>query len=290
MHVNDPARCALCGGVLTEICRFPDTARSPMRCGSCGHRQLLPQPDEAALEALYGREEYFSGDLAPLHDDLRAGYGTDTPIARLYRRHLDRIAEAFAPPARLLEVGSARGVFADLARARGYRVMVTDRNSHAVAYAARHFGVPGVVGRFSDVDVGGPYDVITSFDVIEHVPDPVAFLTKIAALLAPGGITAVGTPDAASPLLRAAEFAARFSGGRWRFPLWRVYGDGREHLHLFSRSGLARLAVRAGLVPESAYGYSIPARNMRSMPSAYAALVRASAFVPYETVLIARKK
>lgn len=290
MHANDAARCVLCGGATIELCRFPDTSRSAARCASCGHRQLLPQPDEATLESLYGHEEYFSEHLASLHGDLGAGYDPDSPIARLYRRHLDRIAALVAPPARLLDVGSARGVFAHLAKRRGYDATVTDRNPYGVAYAVRHFGLSGVAGRFEDVGFGGQFDVITSFDVIEHVPDPAAFLSRAASLLAPNGIAVIGTPDASSPLLRVAEFAARATRGRWCYPLWRVYGNGYEHLHLFTRASLANLARRAGLVPEASYGYSIPARNMRDMPPAYSAAIRMTAFMPYETVLIARKK
>lgn len=242
------------------------------------------------LESLYGREEYFSEHLASLHGDLGAGYDADSPIARLYRRHLDRIAAAVAPPARLLEIGCARGVFAHLAKGRGYDVTVTDRNPHGVAYAIRHFGLSGTAGRFEDVDLAGPFTIVASFDVIEHVPDPAAFLSRVASLLAPGGIAVIGTPDAASPLLRAAEFAARATRGRWHYPLWRIYGDGYEHLHLFTRAGLATLARRAGLIPEASYGYSIPAKNMRDMPPAYSAVIRMTSFMPYETVLIARKK
>ena len=275
---------------MAEICKFPETSTAAARCASCGHRQLLPQPDEAELEALYGREEYFSEHLVSLHGDLGAGYDADSPIARLYRRHLDRIAAVVAPPARLLDVGSARGVFAHLAKERGYDAAVTDRNPHGVAYAVRHFGLSGVVGRFEDVDLDGPFGIVTAFDVIEHVPDPVAFLSRAASLLAPGGIAVIGTPDADSPLLRATELAARVTRGRWRYPLWRVYGNGHEHLHLLTRGSLAGLARRAGLVPEASYGYSIPAQNMRDMPPAYSAVIRMTAFMPYETVLIARKK
>lgn len=290
MHVNQGVSCAMCGGAMGTICRFPDTATSVMRCRGCGHRQLLPRPDESALGALYGREEYFSEDLAALHGDLCVGYDVDSPILRLYRRHLKRLEAAVAPPATLLEVGCARGVFAHLAFLRGYDVTVTDRNPHGVAYASRHFGLRGITGPFVETDMGGPYDVIVSFDVIEHVVDPNDFLAKVSSLLAPEGIAVIGTPDSGSLLLRIAELAARATFGRWRFPLWRVYGDGREHLHLFSRATLADAARRAGLVPESAYGYAIPARNMRKMRWPYAAAMRIAAALPYETVLIARKK
>lgn len=275
---------------MAETCVFPDSGRAVLRCAGCGHLMLQPQPSDEQLAALYGGRSYFSGPLAALHDDLAAGFDVGTPIARLYARHLDRIAAVTPPRARMLEVGSGRGAFGHLAAARGYDVTVTDRNPHGVEYAIRHFGLRGVTGEFESVELDGPFDVVAAFDVIEHVRDPRAFIERVSALLTPGGIAAIGTPNAHSPLIRVATLMARVTAGRWHYPLWRLFGDGAEHLHLLSETGLERMARRAGLEAIGAYGYAIPPGNLRASLPGYAFAARIAALYPYETVLIARKK
>jgi SAM-dependent methyltransferase len=68
--------------------------------------------------------------------------------------------------------------------------------------------------------------------VIEHLPDPGAVLDQLAALLAPGGVIWIATPDAGSRV-------ARVLGPRW----WSVIPT---HLHLFTRRSVARLLERHG--------------------------------------------
>ena len=71
-------------------------------------------------------------------------------------------------------------------------------------------------------------------DLIEHVPDPDDLLGKTRALIADGGVLAILTPDAGSPVSRAL-------GARWpevqRAP---------EHLILFSVTGLVAALRRHG--------------------------------------------
>jgi ubiquinone/menaquinone biosynthesis C-methylase UbiE len=47
---------------------------------------------------------------------------------------------------------------------------------------------------------GATFDLVTSFQVLEHVPDPVAFLRELARVLRPGGTVILATPNAASRL------------------------------------------------------------------------------------------
>jgi SAM-dependent methyltransferase len=54
------------------------------------------------------------------------------------------------------------------------------------------------------------FDIVTAFDVIEHVPDPRGFLRGVSALLEPGGTFFASTPDVDS-------LAARAFGRRWHF-------------------------------------------------------------------------
>jgi SAM-dependent methyltransferase len=99
------------------------------------------------------------------------------------------------------------------------------------------------------------FDLVTLWDVIEHVADPLAVLTEVARVLAPGGKVVLTTGDIGSAY-------ARRHGVRWHLltPPW--------HLYFFSRATLAGLAARAGLKVDgvSAQGVAGDDRWSRSKP------------------------
>ena len=77
------------------------------------------------------------------------------------------------------------------------------------------------------------YDVVTAFDVLEHVEDPVFFLERSSRLLNKSGLLFLSTPDLGS-------MAAKCLGRRWHF--FCPY-----HLVYFDRETLTKLASRLGL-------------------------------------------
>jgi SAM-dependent methyltransferase len=79
---------------------------------------------------------------------------------------------------------------------------------------------------------GRPMDVVTAFDVLEHVADPASFLGDISAQLKPGGLLFISTPDVGS-------LAARLFGRRWHF--FSPY-----HLSFFSKRTLVAAAGARG--------------------------------------------
>jgi len=79
----------------------------------------------------------------------------------------------------------------------------------------------------------GSFDVILMQDVIEHVPDPVAHLKEAYALLKPGGMIMLTTPDVGG-------LWSQILGGRWYH-----YKPG-EHLVYFSRSTMSLALANAG--------------------------------------------
>ena len=82
-------------------------------------------------------------------------------------------------------------------------------------------------------------DLVTLWEVLEHLPDPLATLRRISVILRPGGLLALSTPDAGSAVARAL-------GGRW--PGWSKIP---EHLFFFDRATLRRLPTEAGFEIET---------------------------------------
>jgi SAM-dependent methyltransferase len=109
-----------------------------------------------------------------------------------------------------------------------------DLSTYALA-RAREKGFEVHRGTLIGADLpAGSYDVITMWDLIEHVPDPAAVLSECHRLLRPGGLVAISTPDAGSPL-------ARFLGSRWL-----GFRSIDEHLYFFSRRSMRAMLEAAG--------------------------------------------
>ncbi|MHB1582171.1 MAG: class I SAM-dependent methyltransferase [Acidimicrobiales bacterium] len=138
---------------------------------------------------------------------------------------------------RLLDLGCAHGELAAHAVGLdlGLDVAGIDLNAKAIEIA-RH-RVPGATffcGELSPEVVGTGWDVVTMFDFLEHVRDPVATLRAVRSVLSPSGRALISTPSTGSPVHRLT--------GR----LWPQYRE--EHLVLFTPAGLQLALARAGFV------------------------------------------
>lgn len=146
-----------------------------------------------------------------------------------FARHLAALEEVVGPPAgrRLLDVGAYIGVFVEVAHASGWDACGVEPSEWAVC-AARRRGLPIVQGTQDSPELNGhTFDVITMWDVIEHVNDPAAELARAYELLKPGGWLAVHTMDVDS-------LFARLMGRRWPWLM-------DMHIHYFNRRTLAQM-------------------------------------------------
>lgn len=98
------------------------------------------------------------------------------------------------PAGVLLDVGCAFGGFLERAR-QYYTCEGLDISAYALAKARQT--LPAITLHHASIEgftAGRTYDVITCFDVIEHVPDTDLALARLHALLAPDGILAIAVP------------------------------------------------------------------------------------------------
>lgn len=217
--------CRLCGArALRTLFVAERSGRQVVRC-RCGLVFYDPQPSPARLVELYARgyfEERYPEARAPEQRELA-------------RRRLARI-EADTPVGTLLDVGCGRGCFLAAARERGWKVVGLDVSPAAVRLARAASGARVIEGELT----GGrppdlePVDVLTLWDVLEHLADPVAALAAAPRWLKPGGLLVVQTQNVNS-------VTAAWMGRRWeQFEEF--------HLYHFSTETLARALRHAGFV------------------------------------------
>jgi SAM-dependent methyltransferase len=97
---------------------------------------------------------------------------------------------------RVLDIGCGRGSFLHRAQSQGATVTGIELNRSAAA-AARARGIEVVEGLLQEHARQRPafYDVVASFQVLEHVPDPRAFVEDCMRVLRPRGRLILGVPN-----------------------------------------------------------------------------------------------
>ncbi len=190
-----------------------------VRCNACGFMYQNPQPDPGWILSAY------QDVVDTRYDDEREGR------LHTFRRELEQIGR-LTQPGRLLDIGSHIGVFVEVARDMGWQADGVEPSRWAADLACSR-GLSVTCGTLDDLDAPpASYDLITLWDVIEHLPDPATELRRLHALLRPGGLLAVSTMDVDAPV-------ARLLGRHWPWYM-------QMHLFYFSRRTLTQLVERAG--------------------------------------------
>lgn len=218
--------CPVCQNeVATPV--FTKNGYAIVQCAQCGLQYVHPVPTDEELTAHYQQGAYFHGEESQ-------GYREYTAIRKallpLFRRRLLHIDHLMSGKGRLLDFGCAAGYFLEVAQASGWDVAGVELSKEMATLAHERLGVP--IGR-SLTDMFGEFDVITLWEVIEHLPRPMETLAALQERLRPGGLLMLSTPNT----------------GHWqaqREPdMWEGYRP-PSHLLFFTADTLRSALERAG--------------------------------------------
>jgi 2-polyprenyl-3-methyl-5-hydroxy-6-metoxy-1,4-benzoquinol methylase len=189
-------------------------------CRRCGLVYMNPRPHHQRVQDAYGQVE-----------DRRYLEEEEGRVAT-FSASLEHV-QRFVPQGALLDVGCHVGTFLTLAQGAGYEVTGIEPSRWAADIARGRLSRTVHNGALEDAPVpAGAYDVVTIWDVIEHLPDPASDLRAIWTALRPGGIVAISTMDVDA-------LFPRMAGRRWPWYM-------QMHLVYFSRRTLAEMLRRQG--------------------------------------------
>ncbi len=256
MRWERPA-CNLCGrdeAALFHRERLPYFGRwmtfSIVRCRRCGLIYTCPRP--ADHNATYLAEEEINAAALETHGQAKQ---------KVFHQALERIAvlrrcsSSFDGPGKLLDIGCGSGHFLCAAQQQGYDVTGIEPATGPARYARERFGLPVLNAAAETCTLPAEtFDVVTAWDVIEHVADPRSLLGCGARWLKPGGIMAL-----------------RFPAGRWHKFKARVLHDCLQsrrpvfsptmHYTFFDEKTFTLMAQRVGLAVKVFYTTSAEANT-----------------------------
>ncbi len=219
-----------------ELAAYTGQTLELRRCADCGFAQPSARPSlPRFFDRLY--DQRWSDEW--IRTEFEAGYKD-----AIFREILGSLGRRLEPSRRrLLDVGAHAGRFIALARADGWRAEGLELNPQTAAYAATRTAAPVRQLNVHEVDAStAGFDAITLTDVLEHIPDPIHVLTRVSALLAPGGWAAVKVPSGPGQLRKE----------RWRGRLVPGYrptlADNLVHVNHFSPRSLRLALERAGFL------------------------------------------
>lgn len=256
-HVQPP--CPICGTTQFKlelhlhdyaVTGEPFTIQS---CTQCGLWQTHPQPNEAQLPHYYQSTAYISHQTTS-HSLFERVYF----IARnfMIRKKLTLIEHHHAK-GKLLDYGCGTGAFLAQAQKKGWIV-----SGYEPSATARTAADPRLRIAATPSELNGPFDVITLWHVLEHLPHIQSDLDQLRTLLAPGGLLVIAVPNHES--WDATHYQQRWAGYDVPRHLWHF--NQTNLVPLLNKHHLRHIATRP-LLLDSFFVSLLSERYAQTLPA-----------------------
>lgn len=226
--------CPACGGDDPRP-KYTKNGLRYVSCPVCETFYMSPRPSPQVLEWFYRESPnyaYWNKYIFPASEAARR--------ERIFVPRVDRLLEICSRyrvvTDALLEVGAGFGTFCSELASRGmFRRVVGIEPTPELAASCRARGVEIIEKPVEQVDSGnvGHFDVVASFEVIEHLFAPAEFVAHMLRLLRPGGLMLLTCPNGNGFDIQTLGIASA--------------SVDHEHLNYFNPSSLARMLASSGM-------------------------------------------
>jgi len=196
------------------------------QCCDCGSVYLSLRPDDEEILEYYAHEYYGEGShkFQSWLEPLRLFFAW---------KRMRRAQKFFSRPGKALDIGCGQGTFLQLLQREGWECHGTELTQESASRASQR-GIPVSVGEVREEQFPPhSFDLITFWQVLEHLRDPMKVLKALRPLMKKGGIVAISTPNIES-------LQAKVASSQW------FHLDPPRHLCLFSPKTLQRMMKSLG--------------------------------------------
>lgn len=241
----DRGPCPLCGGMAgagSPRVVVHDFDQIPVvRCGGCGFlfSDRVFSPEATA--------RYYAKDWGSVWH--RCGQAINAPVNAAALKRLVPVGEIRS----MLDVGCGYGFLLPLvARKFGWKAQGVEVSAAEATFAREQLQASVTTGTLAQAGLAAAsFDLVTCFEVIEHLLDPVSFVRELVQHVKPGGWVVIGTDNFAAPIVKRMGAA---------FPKWIPH----THVSLFEPATLRGLMERSGLQIRSECSWTNWETSLRS--------------------------
>jgi len=266
--------CPYCNDQKAPNIIFNKNGYEIAKCKACHLVYVGNPPSEEELTELYSFKYGYHKEIGNNHN----GYPNLCRAKNQYN-----FLRKFANHGALLDVGCSAGFFLNqLKQHNWFDIHGLEISSDTAAIAQHKFGFNITTGTLQNADFKGKkFDVITLWDVIEHVKDPLLNLQKAHGLLNDNGIIIIETPNIDGLFPKVSKIFADILN-YWPHP------EPPGHLFQFSVKTLSNLVIKAGFQIEIIQHQSIPLSysfgNLKDLLRMPKRLAYAAVFAPLAMV------
>jgi 2-polyprenyl-3-methyl-5-hydroxy-6-metoxy-1,4-benzoquinol methylase len=200
MKANPLITCPYCH--CSEILKKWDTGKkrttiTVLWCKNCGFGWQHPYPTEDELRNLYKNQGIYHEKIV---DETQGGFPS----------RIKKLNHLKPEKGNILDIGSGMGHFIMNAQKAGWSVEGIEPRISTSDYCYKKFGIKVYNSFFEEWSQNRLYDVITLWDVVEHVSNPFHFIDKSIDMLTPGGLLAISIPNSSG-------LPAKCFKGNWRY-------------------------------------------------------------------------
>ncbi len=251
--------CAACGADGARPTRVTLRYGEIVECPACGSGLLQPRPTAADLGSLHGADDYFN------HPYFEARRELTDAMRESCEAKLSRLEASVGPlsGATMVDVGCDLGVMvAYAAESRGMTALGIDIIPKVVEIG-RAAGRDLRLGTLESVALpDASADLISGFDLIEHVDDPRRFAREALRVLKPGGVLALETPNFGGLIYRLGMALAAVPGlskaiRPLQERLWPPF-----HVQYFTQASLGALLREEGFANVDVRGRELEASEL----------------------------